>query len=89
MADLTAKQINFVSRAIAICDELLEAVDDLDDLRREWDELGYSSSFSTGSFVGDNAHLELSNLAALAQAQGTIKAGFDSGIRATLLKFRR
>lgn len=89
MADLTDKQINFVSRAITICESLLETVDDLDDLRREWDELGYGSSFGTGAFVGDNAHLDLSNLAALAQAQGTIKSGFDSGIRATLLKFRR
>lgn len=89
MTDLTSKQTNFVSRAITVAESIVKSCDDLDQLKREWDELGYAAIFENTAFSGENSHLAIADLAALASAQTALKTLMDGGHRAKLLKFRR
>lgn len=87
--DLTSKQQNFVSRTISASDALLEAANELQSLKREFQELDYASSMDATTFVGDIVHVDLPALAALATTVDAVTALMDSGHRATLLRMRR
>lgn len=89
MAELDGKHTNFVSRAIAIAEDALEIADDLDDLKREFDDLGLASGINPAAFEGDNRHVSLADLAAVGAFQQALQTLMNNGHRAALTKLKR
>ncbi len=89
MADLTAKQINFVSRTITTVDNFMLAYEELVELRSEYDALDYGNTLQAGAFVGANEHLEVGDIVAVMVSQAAIETTLSAGHRTNLLKVRR
>lgn len=88
MADLTAKQINFVSRTIDTVNKFMEAYEELVELRSEYDALDYGNTLLPAAFTGNNQHLEVADIVAVMTSQAAIEADMASGHRTNLLKAR-
>jgi len=89
MAELTAKQTNFVSRTISTVDNFMQAYEELVELRSEYDALNYGNTLQAGAFVGDNEHLEVADIVAVINSQAAIETVLAAGHRTNLLKVRR
>lgn len=89
MADLTAKQINFVSRTINTVDNFMQAYEELVELRSEYDALDYGNTLQAGAFAGTNEHLEVADIVAVITSQAAIETVLAAGHRTNLLKVRR
>jgi len=67
--DLTRKKNNYVDRLSNRVGNLLEAMDNLAALRREWDELGFvdggSAAIADADIAGQFPHLSAANVAAV------------------------
>lgn len=88
MAELTAKQTNYISRVIAASNRLVEAHDDMAALLEEYNALDYGNSLQPGAFAGDNSHIAVEDIIAVMVTHAAIEAVFDAGHRTNLLTMR-
>lgn len=81
-----AKHSNFVSRMVAEVGQFLETYQELQQLRAEWDALGYSSAITQTDLDGLNSHLTPQMLADAFSSLAAIKAVMDQGHATNLYK---
>lgn len=88
MADLTAKQINFVSRVIEVSNSISEAHDDMAALVEEYNALDYGNTLQPAAFAGSNAHIAVADVVAVVVTHSAIEVVMDAGNRTNLLNMR-
>jgi len=79
MPDLDGKKNNFITREVTTAENLINAVNEFDALRREWDAQGYSASITDEDIQGDNAHVSAAQLAAGFTTLEALKAVLAAG----------
>lgn len=89
MATLDDKQRNFVSRTIEAVDQFMQAYEELQEVRSEYDALDYGNTLTAAAFAGENQHVDLADVAAVIVSQVAIETVLATGHRTNLLKVRR
>lgn len=80
------KKSNFVSRQVSRTAELLEAFNELLQLRSEWDALGYGQTITQNDLVGENTYLTPEMLADAFTSIDALKAVMDAGHKTNLYR---
>lgn len=62
MADVTDKQINFVTDVINTAQAITDAVSHALELRREYDKQNYGITLEPDAFTGENQHASIGNV---------------------------
>ncbi len=88
MADLVAKQLNFVSRAIEVSERIVAAHDDLAALVEEYNALDYGNVLLPAAFAGDSRHLSINDVVALMVTYAALETVMDAGHRTNLLNMK-
>ena len=78
MADLTAKKSNFISRSRQAVVTALANIEELREMRREAEVLGYAQSLTDEDFVGENDHLTKADLIDAFQAIDALVATLEA-----------
>ena len=82
----TGKKLNFVSRQVEQTAKLLDAFNELLELRSEWDALGYGSSITQNDLIGTLAYLTPAMLADAFSSIDALKAVMDAGHKTNLYR---
>jgi len=88
MADLVAKQLNFVSRAVEVSERIVSAHDDLAALVEEYNALDYGNVLLPAAFAGDTRHLDVADVIALMVTYASLEQVMDTGHRTNLLNMK-
>ena len=89
MAVLDNKQRNFVSRTIEAVDSFMQAYEELQEIRTEYDALDYGNTLTAAAFAGENQHVDLVDVVAVITSQTNIETTMAAGNRTNFLKVRR
>ncbi len=89
MATLDSKHANFTSRLIEVTDNFMQAYEELEEVRSEYDALDYGNTLTAAAFAGENQHVDLADVVAVMVSQAAIETTLAAGHRTNLLKVRR
>lgn len=64
MPDLSDKKHDFISAEVAAAEKVIDAINEFDTLRREWDAQNYAVTITDEDIAGENAHVSAAALAA-------------------------
>lgn len=76
---LSAKHSNFASRLVVQVSAFLEQYQELQQMRAEYDALGYITALTQEDLAGENAHLTPQIIADAFSSLAALKAVMDAG----------
>lgn len=89
MPDDSNKHRNFLADTVEVVDNFMAAYEALQAWRSEYDALDYGNTLDPAAFDGDNEHMEIADVVAVATSQAAIEVLMVAGNRTNLLQVRR
>lgn len=77
--NLTAKHANFISRAVALSQQINAIYTSWNGLREEWDSQDYITEIVDADFTGPNSHIVAADLQAFFVSQANMVTYWGSG----------
>lgn len=86
---LQDKKLNYVTRLIEADEALIDVLDSLQALRREWDANGYSTTITDDDLTGDVDHVSAAMLGSFFYSVSEVLALLNAGHNANLYGLTR